>query len=207
MIMLFLLVPSLVETLCTCNLPAPPHSAHRLQHSSTILFAVAIDLSLSVLLSCECGGGGWRCDRAFRLGSTWSNACAGALYTPARLSFFPARAGHRVRPCIRFAAPLHRPSPAETAALRRWLSEREEERLACRRQDISSYWACRRCAHFLQLFPAVSCSERSAGVELAPPSIIILPSPATQPPSADNRTSPVSLQPSLSPLTLALVIP
>lgn len=69
-------------------------------------------------------------------------------------------------------------------------SASEEEGLACRRQDISS--CCRCCAHFLQLFPAVSCSERSAGVEQAPPSIIILPSPATHPPSADNRTSPPS---------------
>lgn len=82
-------------------------------------------------------------------------------------------------------------------------SPSEEEGLACRRQDISS--CCRCCAHFLQLFPAVSCSERSAGVEQAPPSIIILPSPATHPPSADNRTSPpVPLQPSLSPPTSAL---
>lgn len=80
-------------------------------------------------------------------------------------------------PCISLAA-------SETPAVQ------EEEGLACRRQDISSRWACRRCAHFLQLFPAVSCSERSAGVEQAPPSVIIFPSPATQPPSADNRTSP-----------------
>lgn len=104
--------------------------------------------------------------------------------------FCKGRSPHE--PCIRGSAPLHRQSPAarETAALRQSPSEQEEERLACRRQDISPCWACRCCAHFLYLFPAVSGSVRSAGVELAPPSIIILPSPATRPPSADNRTSP-----------------
>lgn len=117
--------------------------------------------------------------------------CRSSVHISALVSF-SARAGHHVCLCIRGAAPLHRRSPAarETAAVRQSLSEQEEERLACRRPDISSCRACRCCAHFLQLFPAVSCSEGSAGVEEAPPSIIILPSPATLPPSADNRTSP-----------------
>lgn len=104
---------------------------------------------------------------------------------------------------MRCAAPVHGQS---TAKDRSQPSSSEEEGSACRRQDISPClaWCCC-CAHFLQLFPAVSCSERSAGVKQAPPSIIILPSPATHPPSADNRTSPLSpFSPTLSPPTSAL---
>lgn len=112
MIMLFSLVPSLTETLCTCNPPAPPHSTRRFQHCPTFLHDVAIN---PVLLGCERRPGSWRCVRAFCLGSTRSSACAAALYTSARLSLFSsARAGHHVRPCIRGAAPL---AQAKTCSL------------------------------------------------------------------------------------------
>lgn len=73
------------------------------------------------------------------------------------------------------------PRPPEVTG--KWWEQtlaKEEEGLAGRQQDIPSCWDCC-CTHFLQLFPAARSSQRSAEVEQAPPSAIILPSPATLP--------------------------
>lgn len=101
----FSLVPSLTETLCTCNPPASPHLPCRFQHFPTFLHDVATDSKPSVLLRSEYCRDGSRCIGALLslkhlLGDVWRCSAHISVLIP-----FSARAGQHVCPCIRGAAP------------------------------------------------------------------------------------------------------
>lgn len=129
----------------------------------------------------------------------WLSACVGAcahLCVRARGTCVRQRAS---------CAALERSRPAEVT-VKRWEQTlpSEEEGLAGRRQDIPSYEGC--CAHILRLSPAGGSRKRSGGVKHAPPSVIILPSPAVLS-VLTTELSPLCPHPSLQTPASALYGP